>query len=74
MMSDEEILAAAALQMPENEQSELSDLLADQRENQLTETGRARLDALMEIYQQGMVRKSHALRLAVERGLMPPLG
>jgi hypothetical protein len=60
--------------MPESQQQELSDLLADQRENQLTEAGRIRLDALMQLYQQRMVRKAEAIRAAVQRGLIPPLG
>lgn len=74
LMSDEEILATAALQLPEDQQIELSDLLADQREGELTEAGRARLDTLMQIYREGMVRKAQAIKLAVQRGLMPPLG
>lgn len=73
-LPDDELLATVEMQLAESQQQELSDLLADQRENQLNEAGRTRLDALMQIYQQGMVRKSQALRVAVQRGLMPPLG
>jgi hypothetical protein len=73
-LPDSEVLAAAEMQLPKSQQQELSDLLADQRESQLNEAGRTRLDTLMEIYQQGMVRKAQAIKVAVERGLMPPLG
>jgi predicted transcriptional regulator len=72
-LSDAEILTLTNLVMTENEQAELSDLLADQRENRLTDNQRIRLDELMKVYRHGLVRKSEALRVAVERGLMPPL-
>jgi hypothetical protein len=73
-LPDDEVMALVELMLPESQQEELSDLLADQRESQLTEAGRVRLDELMQIYQQGMVRKAQAIRVAVQRGLMPPLG
>ena len=73
-LPDAEVRQLAELKLTESQQQELSDLLADQRENQITEAGRVRLNALMRLYQQGMVRKSEALRVAVQRGLMPPLG
>jgi hypothetical protein len=31
------------------------------------------LDSLMGIYRRGMVRKAQALKVAVDRGLQPPL-
>ena len=40
---------------------------------QQQEDERARLDALMRSYRRGMVRKAQALKVAVERGLQPPL-
>ena len=33
-----------------------------------------RLDELMDIYRRGMVQKAQALKVAVDRGLQPPLG
>jgi SRSO17 transposase len=58
--------------MPDAQQRELSDLLARQREGQLADTERPRLDALLDAYRRGMVRKARALKVAVERGLQPP--
>ena len=73
-LPDEEVLVLVNMMMSEPQQDELSDLLDDQREGLLTETGRARLDELMEIYQDGMLRKAEAIKVAVDRGLIPPLG
>jgi hypothetical protein len=61
------------MQMSDAEQAELSELLARQREGALSDDERGRLDALMRSYRQGMVRKAQALKVAVERGLQPPL-
>lgn len=72
-LSDAEVVALADMQLPTSEQSELDDLLFDQREGQLTEQSRQRLDELMDIYRRGMVRKAEALREAVQRGLRPRL-
>ncbi len=73
-LRDAEVLALANMVMREDEQEELADLLDDQREGTLTRTSRERLAALMEDYRRGMVRKSEALKVAVLRGLCPPLG
>ncbi|MBI3971437.1 MAG: hypothetical protein HY332_09120 [Chloroflexi bacterium] len=72
-LPDDQVLALQNLQMSDEEQAELSDLLAQQREGTLSNAGRARLDALMDTYRRGMVRKAQALKVAVERGLQPPL-
>lgn len=72
-LSDAEVLALADMQLTTAQQSELDDLLFDQREGQLAEQSRQRLDELMDIYRRGMVRKAQALRVAVRRGLRPPL-
>lgn len=72
--SDNEVLALCDLTMTEAQQSELADLLADQREGTLPSTQKDRLDELMQIYRHGLVRKSEALRIAMERGLRPPFG
>lgn len=72
-LSDAEVLTLRDLQMRDEEQVELSALLAGQREGILGEDERARLDALMRSYRRGMARKAQALKVAVERGLQPPL-
>jgi hypothetical protein len=59
--------------MDANQNEELSDLLIRNQEEQLIETERQRLDDLMRIYRVGLVRKAQALKVAVERGLRPPL-
>ena len=72
-LPDDQILALRDLQMSDGQQAELSDLLAEQREGTLSASGRVRLDALMDSYRRGMVRKARALKAAVDRGLQPPL-
>lgn len=72
-LSDAEVLALSNSFLPEAQQVELDNLLYDQREGHLTAKTRERLDELMEIYRHGLVRKAQALRVAVRRGLRPPL-
>ncbi len=72
-LSDEQVLALCDMQMDEDQQQELSELLDQQREDQLTPTGHERLNELMTIYRRGWVRKAEALKVAVERGLREPL-
>jgi dsDNA-binding SOS-regulon protein len=72
-LADDQVLALADLKLEAEQQEELSDLLAANREGVLDTQGQARLDELMHIYRQGMVRKAQALREAVRRGLHPPL-
>jgi hypothetical protein len=72
-LSDEQLLALCDLRMDPVQQDELSDLLFHNRERRLSEADRARLDELMKIYRRGLVRKAQALKVAVERGLRPPL-
>lgn len=71
--SDKLVLALCDAQLPAAQDAELSTLLDDQREGQLGPAERTRLDELMGIYRRGNVRKSYALRVAVQRGLRPPL-
>lgn len=73
-LSDEEVLALCDAQLPETEQEQLSELLRRQREAALLPADRSRLDELMGNYRRGLVRKAEALRVAVARGLCPPLG
>jgi hypothetical protein len=72
-LTDIQLLEVCNLQMPDNEQSELSDLLAQNRESQLTPNGLERLQELMQIYRHGLVRKAEAMKIAVQRGLRPSL-
>jgi hypothetical protein len=74
LLSDEALVELCEAEMPDEQQAELSDLLAGNRENILSENQRMKLDELMQIYRHGLVRKAEALKVAVERGLRPPLG
>ena len=71
--SDEEVLAAAETGMTEQEDQRLSELLDRQQAGVLTEPERGELAALMQIYQEGLLRKAQALREAVRRKLREPL-
>ena len=73
-LSDEDVLALCDSLMPVGEQDQLSDLLEAQGEGVLSAADRSRLDELMGNYRRGMIRKAEALRIAVSRGLRPPLG
>ena len=73
-LSNEQVLALANMQMGENEQEELHHLLDLNREGLLDAGTQTRFDELMDSYRRGLVRKSEALRVAVQRGLRPPLG
>lgn len=72
-LSDQEVLALTELQLEASQDESLSQLLDRQQAGQLTETDNHELQALMEIYQEGLLRKATALSEAVQRGLIPPL-
>ncbi len=72
-LTDEQILALTQSMMEAQQQAELSELLAKNRENQLTAADKMRLDGLMQLYRQSMVQKAEAIKIATERGLIPPL-
>jgi hypothetical protein len=72
-LTDSEVLALADLQMSADEASELSELLGSNREGALDPGGTLRLEQLMAVYRNGMVRKAQAMQEAVARGLKPPL-
>jgi hypothetical protein len=72
-LPDDQVLALADMMMSEREQREMSKFLEAQREGRLSQAHQARLDTLLSLYRQGMVRKSEALRVAVARGLRPPI-
>jgi hypothetical protein len=72
-LPDDQVLALCDMQMDFEQQEQLGNLLARSREDLLDDLERARLDELMQTYRRGMVRKAHALHIAVKRGLRPPL-
>jgi hypothetical protein len=71
--SDAEVLALAEAQMDPSQDRRLSDLLARQQAGRLAAGERAALLGLLQVYQDGLLRKAQALRQAVQRGLRPPL-
>ena len=73
MLSDAEVLALSYSYMALIQQEELSDLLADQREGVIDSAGRKRLAELLEMSNQGLLRKAEALVEALLRGLKAPL-
>lgn len=73
LLPDDEVLAVCDRELEAKQQAELSDLLRRQREGTLSERKRERLDELMGVYRRGLVRKAQALKVAVARGLRPPL-
>jgi hypothetical protein len=72
-LPDEQVLALTELQMESDQDARLSELLDHQQAGLLTENERLELQALMQIYQEGLLRKATALSEAVKRGLMEPL-
>jgi hypothetical protein len=72
-LSDSDVLGLTQLKFSDEQQAELRDLLDRNCENSLDEQDRLRLDDLMRVYERGLLRKSQALRVAVQRGLLEPL-
>ncbi len=73
MLPDEAILALCDLYLDAPTQDELSQLLDANREGQVTADDQTHLDALMQQYRRGLVRKAQAWQVAVKRGLKPRL-
>lgn len=71
--SDADVVAAADATLPAAEDARLSELLDRQQAGALNNGERAELSALIERYEAGLLRKAHALREAVRRGLREPL-
>ena len=69
----EQVLKLADRMLSEEQQAELDELLGKNSEGQLDEDEKLRLDVLMDIHNQVLLRKSEAIAIAVERGLRPPL-
>lgn len=72
-LPDDQVLTLCDLQMENQQQEFLSELLAHQRERPLNEIENSQLDELMQVYRRGLVRKAKALKVAVERGLIPTI-
>ena len=67
------MLTLSDLQLPGEADRRLSTRLEAQQARPLTSAERADLLALMQLYQDGLLRKAQALKEAVRRGLRPPL-
>ena len=73
LLPDDQLLAVCDGQLDDSDQDELGNLLARNREGLLVPAERQRLEELMSLYRSGLIRKAHALNLAVARGLRPRL-
>lgn len=71
--SDAEVLALSRLTMDPVQDERLSELLDRQQAGELRADERLELVALMQVYQEGTLRKAHGLHEAVRRGLRAPL-
>ncbi|NEU79486.1 hypothetical protein [Nostoc sp. UIC 10630] len=73
VLSDEKVLVLTELQMEAEQDARLSELLDRQQSGTLSEGDRSELQTLMQVYQEGLLRKATALSEAVKRGLIEPL-
>jgi hypothetical protein len=73
-LSNEDVLALTEFQMEPAQDRRLSTLLNRQQAGELSDTERSELLALIQLYQEGLLRKAQALHEAVRRGLREPLG
>jgi hypothetical protein len=72
-LADSEVLALTELQMEPEQDRRLSELLHRQQAGEVGAGERRELNALMQVYQEGLLRKAQALNEAVGRGLRAPL-
>ncbi|MEM9161581.1 MAG: hypothetical protein AAGC54_00750 [Cyanobacteria bacterium P01_F01_bin.4] len=72
-LADEQILSLCNLTLETNQQERLDELLAKNREGQLGKAETQELDKLMQVYRRGLIRKAHAMKVAVDRNLIPVL-
>ena len=68
-LPNDQVLAICDSQMTEIDQERMGELLERQREGLLQHGEIELLDGLLSVYQQGMMRKAEALKVAVDRGL-----
>ena len=72
-LPDDKIMAMTNLEMEPDKDQRLSLLLDKQQANELNEIEKEELSRLMQLYQEGLLRKAWALSEAVKRGLIEPL-
>jgi hypothetical protein len=72
-LSDQNVLALSESRLQPKDDQRLSELLSKQQEGLLTQDEQSELLGLMQIYQEGLLRKAQALRESVQRGLREPL-
>jgi hypothetical protein len=72
-LADGKVLALSESTMAPQEDERLSELLDKQQEGLLSTPEQSELLGLMQIYQEGMLRKAQALQEAVKRGLREPI-
>jgi len=72
-LSDADILSLCNAQLDGKGQAELSELLARSRESELAVADRSLLDALMQSYREGLIRKAQAWKIAASRQIRGPL-
>ncbi len=72
-LSDDALLAQSEMKMATAQGARFSTLLAEQREETLSDEAHRELFALTQLYQRLWLRQSEALAEAVRRGLRPPL-
>jgi hypothetical protein len=73
MLSDQDVLKLADMQLTVSQDQRLSELLERQQAGLLTDAARAELSGLMQVYQTKLLQKAQALHEAVRRGLREPL-
>ena len=73
VLSDEQVLEITELQMEPEQDARLSVLLDRQQEGLLGGEERSELEALMQVYREGLLRKALALSEAVKRQLIDAL-
>jgi len=71
--SDEEVLAATDKELSPEDDRRLSELLDRQQAGTMTNAESLELTALMQVYQQRLLRKAEAMSEAVRRGLREPV-
>ena len=71
--TDEDVLAMADLRLSPEEDARLGELLALNQEGQLPPSGKRELDELMQIYDQGTLKKAMGWAEAVRRKLRKPI-
>ena len=72
-LSDDEVLALSELRLTDEQDASLSELIEQNREGKLDADGQRELDEMMRLYERGLLRKSQALKVAVQRGLRESL-